>query len=47
MAKDNISKKQKEVNLLKPFKYLWNKLITFLKNWVRYYKDETYNKVCE
>lgn len=47
MAKDTISKQQKEINLLKPFKYLWNKLIKFLKNRVRYYKDENYNKVYE
>lgn len=47
MAKDTISKQQKEINLLKPFKDLWNKLIKFLKNRVRYYKDENYNKVYE
>lgn len=47
MAKDTISKQQKEINLLKPFKYLWNKFIKFLKNRVRYYKDESYNKIYE
>ena len=47
IAKSTISKQQKEINLLKPFKYLWNKLIKFLKNKVRYYKDETYKKVYE
>lgn len=39
MAKDTIFKQKKEINLLKSFKYLWNKLIKFLKNRVRYYKD--------
>ena len=47
MAKDTISKQQKEINLLKPFKYLWNKFIKFLKNRVRYYRDKSYNKVYE
>lgn len=47
IAKNTISKQQKEINLLKPFKYLWNKLIKFLKNRIRYYKDESYQKVYE
>lgn len=47
IAKSNIKKQQKEINLLKPFKYLWNKLIKFLKNKIRYYKNETYKKVYE
>ena len=47
IAKNTISKQQKEINLLKPFKYLWNKLIKYLKNKVRFYKDESYKKVYE
>ena len=47
IAKNTISKQQKEINLLKPFKYLWNKLIKFFKNKVRFYKDESYKKVYE
>ncbi len=47
IAKNTISKQQKEINLLKPFKYLWNKLIKFLKNRIRYYKHESYKKVYE
>lgn len=47
MAKDTIYKQRKEINLLKPFKYLWNKFIKFLKNRVRYYRDKSYNKVYE
>ena len=47
IAKSTIRKQQKEINLLKPFKYLWNKLIKFLKNRIRYYKDENYKKVYE
>ena len=47
IAKNTISKQQKEINLLKPFKYLWNKLIKYLKNKVRYYRDESYKKVYE
>ena len=47
IAKSTISRQQKEINLLKSFKYLWNKLIKFLKNRIRYYKDESYQKVYE
>ena len=47
IAKSTISRQQKEINLLKPFKHLWNKLVKFLKNRVRYYKDESYKKVYE
>lgn len=47
IAKDTISKQNKEIKLLKPFKYLWNGLIKFLKNRVRHYKDENYKKVYE
>ena len=47
IAKNTISRQQKEINLLKPFKYLWNKLVKFLKNRVRYYIDESYKKVYE
>ena len=47
IAKNTISRQQKEINLLKPFKYLWNKLIKFLKSKIRYYKNETYKKVYE
>lgn len=45
IAKNTISKQQKEINVLKPFKYLWNKLIKFIKNKVRYSKNEIYKKV--
>ena len=31
IAKNTISKQQKEINILKPFKYLWNKLMKFIK----------------
>ena len=47
IAKSTISRQQKEINLLKSFKYLWNKLVKFLKNRIRYYKDESYKKVYE
>jgi hypothetical protein len=30
MAKNTISKQQKEINVLKPFKYLWNNLMKFI-----------------
>lgn len=40
-----ISKQQKEINVLKPFKYLWNKLMKFIKNKVTHSKSETYKKV--
>lgn len=45
IAKNTISKQKKEINVLKPFKYLWNKLIKFIKNKVRYSKNEIYKKV--
>ena len=45
IAKNTISKQQKEINVLKPFKYLWNKLIKFIKNKVRYSKNGIYKKV--
>jgi len=47
IAKNTISKQQKEINVLKPFKYLWNKLMKFIKNKVRHSKSETYKKVYE
>lgn len=47
VAKNTISKQQKEIDLLKPFKYLWDKFMKFFKNGVRYYKDESYRKVYE
>lgn len=47
IAKNTISKQQEEINVLKPFKYLWNKLMNFIKNKVRYSKNETYKKVYE
>lgn len=47
IAKNTISKQQKEINILKPFKYLWNNLMKFIKNKVRYSKSETYKKVYE
>ncbi len=47
IAKNTISKQQEEINVLKPFKYLWNKLMKFIKNKVRYSKNETYKKVYE
>lgn len=47
VAQDTISKQQKEIDLLKLFKYLWNKFMKFFKNGVRYYKDESYRKVYE
>jgi len=47
VAQNTISKQQKEIDLLKPFKYLWNKFMKFFKNGVRYYKDESYRKVYE
>ena len=34
VAKSTISKQQKEIDLLKPFKYLWNKFMKFFKNGV-------------
>ena len=40
-----ISKQQDQIQLLQVFKNLWRGLITFLKNRVRYYKDESYKKV--
>lgn len=45
IAKNTISKQQKEINVLKPFKYLWNKLMKFIKNKVTHSKSETYKKV--
>ena len=36
-----------KIDLLKPFKYLWDKFMKFFKNGVRYYKDESYRKVYE
>lgn len=45
IAKNTISKQQKEINVLKLFKYLWNKLIKFIKNKVRYSKNGIYKKV--
>ena len=47
IEKNTISKQQEEINVLKPFKYLWNKLMKFIKNKVRYSKNETYKKVYE
>lgn len=40
-----ISKQQKEINVLKPFKYLWNKLMKFIKNKVTHSKSDIYKKV--
>lgn len=45
IAKNTISKQQKEINVLKPFKILWNKLMKFIKNKVTHSKSETYKKV--
>lgn len=45
IAKNTISKQQKEINVLKPFKYLWNKLMKFIKNKVTHSKSENYKKV--
>ena len=47
IAKNTISKQQKEINVLKPFKILWNRLMKFIKNKVRHSKSETYKKVYE
>lgn len=47
IAKDTISKQQKEINILKPFKFLWNNFMKFFKNRVRYYKDESYKRIYE
>ena len=47
IAKNTISKQQKEINILKTFKYLWNKLMKFIKNKVRYSKNETYKNLYE
>lgn len=45
ISKNTISKQQKEINVLKPFKYLWSKLIKLIKNKVTHSKSETYKKV--
>ena len=45
IAKNTISKQQEEINVLKPFKYLWNKLMKFIKNKVTHSKSEIYKKV--
>lgn len=45
IAKNTISKQQKEINVLKPFKILWNRLMKFIKNKVTHSKSETYKKV--
>ena len=47
IAKNTISKQQKEINVLKTFKILWNRLMKFIKNKVRHSKSETYKKVYE
>ena len=47
IAKNTISKQQKEINVLKPFKILWNRLMKFIKSKVRHSKSETYKKVYE
>ena len=47
IAKNTISKQQKEINVLKLFKYLCNNLMKFIKNKVRYSKSEIYKKVYE
>ena len=51
IAKDTISKQENKINFLQKeidkFKGLWNKLRIFLRNKVRYYKDESYKKVFE
>ena len=47
VAQNTILKQQNEIDLLKPFKYLWNKFMKFFKNGVGYYKDESYRKVYE
>lgn len=51
IAKDIISKQENKINFLQKeldiFKGLWNRLRVFLRNKVRYYKDESYKKVFE
>ena len=51
IAKDTISKQENKINFLQKeldiFKGLWNRLRVFLRNKVRYYKDESYKKVFE
>lgn len=51
IAKDTIYKQENKINFLQKeldkFKSLWNRLRVFLRNKVRYYKDESYKKVFE
>lgn len=51
IAKNTIFKQENKINFLQKeldkFKGLWNKLRVFLRNKVRYYKDESYKKVFE